>query len=995
MRHSTEMNRKLMVRNVGSSMYWICYQFASKAQKAIASCQGVQARNNQSVGVPNNSDSLSSVFSKVTGFQQFWQSIKNRLHFHCSVHGAPTWFVTFNPNEKEWPDLHRQYSDLLGIPVNGDNIRDVIAKDPVIFSRYWQKRVRSILKNVLLAEDGPLGNVIHYYLRTEYQHRGTEHVHALFWCSDAPRADSNPEAFVGTNKDVIAYVTAYTTKGEVVKKIDEARQSDSGVRLSQAILELGYDEINCRETGALEMVDRLLGRSCFQFDQADVWIPTDPKDKRSKMLNPRSESAEDAFLPNFIDEYYPSRPEELEEFSVYNVAVNYKIGGGSPAANEPQVKPLTIDAPSHAVRLSPHFKHSTPRHRIRGFPQKTFVLVKQRVARFFVPEHDAEDQLASEDVYRRMCVLFVPWREEDKLLEKYFRGSLQKPMPTCRVSYQSTNRSNDRDELQVMERIVDEEEHVRSIEDMKVQQRTLYDEVMACVEARKNGGPALRLFCSGTAGVGKSYVIKCIADALQLKYGGVLNQRSTPTSLLAAPTGLAAISIGGHTLHSLLGLMVHDGKDCQYVGLTDERRDLRRALFEHAEIQIIDEISMVSSVMLIQILNRLNAIKGSNEDFGGMNVLVFGDLLQLPPVRAPPIFKGVNRYLARKMFGAPNLEYNINVTTRRDDDVVEDGGPEIAGGLRKTLRLAIGCRVMLKRNVDRVKGLVNGLTGVLERFEEVNGESKSCDKCQWSAEIRTNLAADDFVVVANINRKSLRHVGRITNRTITIGEKSYKPEDRMRMGLMTADDAAALQTRMIPNGSNGSTLLENAAAYYVELMQEDARAMALLPTVEQVTTFNELVMQRLGGNIITVNASDSVQTRRSGPSSRPWQLRDMRIEVQAERDEERVQDEGREVAGGLRKTLRLAVGCRVILKRNVDRVKGLVNGLTGVLEAIEERDGNAWKLGVRTIFAPSQFYAGCNRVKTMNGLHLIDLDTTKATVDQEAVAEYTRLRGDN
>ena len=80
-----------------------------------------------------------------------------------------------------------------------------------------------------------------------------------------------------------------------------------------------------------------------------------------------------------------------------------------------------------------------------------------------------------------------------------------------------------------------------------------------------------------------------------------------------------------------------------YDVLGDEKRDMRRTKFENVKLLIIDEISMVSSILIAKIRNRLQECMCSNKEFGGVSILVLGDLLQLPPVKAAPIFEGNTR----------------------------------------------------------------------------------------------------------------------------------------------------------------------------------------------------------------------------------------------------------------------------------------------------------------------------------------------------------------
>jgi hypothetical protein len=129
-------------------------------------------------------------------------------------------------------------------------------------------------------------------------------------------------------------------------------------------------------------------------------------------------------------------------------------------------------------------------------------------------------------------------------------------------------------------------------------------------------------------------------------------------------------------MHRLLKLSVQH--DAQYKGHTEfkalERSDQQNfaRLYEHLLLLIIDEISMVGSLMLAQINDRLREIKTPNKylPFGNVNVVVFGDLLQLPPVMAPFCFKKLNdadtKTQAKTTYGGYlfNVIINLCVTNR-------------------------------------------------------------------------------------------------------------------------------------------------------------------------------------------------------------------------------------------------------------------------------------------------------------------------------------------
>ena len=140
--------------------------------------------------------------------------------------------------------------------------------------------------------------------------------------------------------------------------------------------------------------------------------------------------------------------------------------------------------------------------------------------------------------------------------------------------------------------------------------------------AQADHPPPLRLIVSGTAGTGKSYLIHCLRLLLDNHVR------------VAAPTGVAAFNIEGHTLHSLLSLPVKgDFKELQ-----GERLHEMQQLLANMEYLIIDEMSMVGRKIFGQVDQRLRQVfpHQADELFGGCSCLLFGDFGQLPPVMDLP-----------------------------------------------------------------------------------------------------------------------------------------------------------------------------------------------------------------------------------------------------------------------------------------------------------------------------------------------------------------------
>ena len=134
----------------------------------------------------------------------------------------------------------------------------------------------------------------------------------------------------------------------------------------------------------------------------------------------------------------------------------------------------------------------------------------------------------------------------------------------------------------------------------------------------------LRMIVSGTAGTGKSYLIHCLRLFLQHQL------------VVAAPTGVAAFNIDGHTLHSLLSLPTGG----EFKDLEGERLTKLQQSFSEIKYLIIDEMSMVGRKALGQVDRRLRQAfpHHSQQVFEGCSCLLFGDFGQLPPVMDLPLY---------------------------------------------------------------------------------------------------------------------------------------------------------------------------------------------------------------------------------------------------------------------------------------------------------------------------------------------------------------------
>ncbi len=173
------------------------------------------------------------------------------------------------------------------------------------------------------------------------------------------------------------------------------------------------------------------------------------------------------------------------------------------------------------------------------------------------------------------------------------------------------------------------------------------------------------IFVTGEAGTGKSTLLQ------------YFKENTLKNVVLLAPTGVAALNIKGQTIHSFFGFKPDiTTSNVDKIKLTKKKKKILKAI----DAIIIDEVSMVRSDLL-DCIDSLLKIYGrkTGMPFGGIQMIFFGDLYQLPPVvtrndaeifqshyKSPYFFDAVS-------FKSLDLRYlELNVIYRqKDDDFIE------------------------------------------------------------------------------------------------------------------------------------------------------------------------------------------------------------------------------------------------------------------------------------------------------------------------------------
>lgn len=130
-------------------------------------------------------------------------------------------------------------------------------------------------------------------------------------------------------------------------------------------------------------------------------------------------------------------------------------------------------------------------------------------------------------------------------------------------------------------------------------------------DTRKN------LFITGKAGTGKSTLLEEIKSHINIDM------------VVLAPTGVAALNVGGETIHSFFKLKPgYELDEASNVKITEKMKKEYRTL----DTLLIDEISMVRADIFDAMDVFLRRTRNSMDPFGGVRLILFGDLYQLPPV---------------------------------------------------------------------------------------------------------------------------------------------------------------------------------------------------------------------------------------------------------------------------------------------------------------------------------------------------------------------------
>jgi ATP-dependent DNA helicase PIF1 len=158
------------------------------------------------------------------------------------------------------------------------------------------------------------------------------------------------------------------------------------------------------------------------------------------------------------------------------------------------------------------------------------------------------------------------------------------------------------------------------------------------------------VFVTGRAGTGKSTLLNYFCEHTDKK------------AIILAPTGVAAINVGGQTIHSFFGFK----PDVTLSAIRKKYKNEKKNLYKKLEVIVIDEISMVRADLL-DCVDKFLRLNGPDEKlpFGGVQMIFIGDLYQLPPV-----VTGQEKEIFREHYATPYF-FSARIFEELDMEFVE------------------------------------------------------------------------------------------------------------------------------------------------------------------------------------------------------------------------------------------------------------------------------------------------------------------------------------
>ena len=170
-----------------------------------------QVKNPSSINTHVRKDKAYRFMKNVRGSPAYYQRTFYELLAMIRQLGTPTWFLTLSAADMKWPDMIQIIARQYGVHYTDDDVEELsfeqksswLKRNPVTAARHFQYRLNTFFTQFLKSTAKPLGDIIDYAIRVEFQARASPHAHTVIWVKDAPRFG------IDSDSDVCNFIDEY------------------------------------------------------------------------------------------------------------------------------------------------------------------------------------------------------------------------------------------------------------------------------------------------------------------------------------------------------------------------------------------------------------------------------------------------------------------------------------------------------------------------------------------------------------------------------------------------------------------------------------------------------------------------------------------------------------------------------------------------------------------------------------------------------------------
>ena len=153
------------------------------------------------------------LLKEVRGTPAYWQKVHYEVLAMIRQLGIPTWFLTLSAADMKWPEVIQIIARQYGTFLSEEEVSNLsweekcswLRRNPVTAARHFQYRLDLFWNDFLKSKANPIGEMVDYMIRIEFQARGSPHAHTIIWIKGAPKFGTDPL------EDVTQFIDKYQT----------------------------------------------------------------------------------------------------------------------------------------------------------------------------------------------------------------------------------------------------------------------------------------------------------------------------------------------------------------------------------------------------------------------------------------------------------------------------------------------------------------------------------------------------------------------------------------------------------------------------------------------------------------------------------------------------------------------------------------------------------------------------------------------------------------